>query len=84
MLYLGFRYPKWSIEMEKGLKNQIWIFLFCCLNGHFLNQKCPQCNDMRIYALPETHLQHLRQALYFLTFPWVIRGKTQLGYVVIG
>ena len=35
--------------------------------------------DIILKSLPQTQLQYLRQALYFLTFPWVIRGKTQLG-----
>ena len=28
--------------------------------------------------LPPTHLKPLRQALYFLTLPWVIRGRFKL------
>ena len=35
--------------------------------------------EIILKSLPQTQLQYLRQALYFLTFPWVIRGKTQLG-----
>ena len=29
--------------------------------------------------LAPTHFKYLRQALYFLNLPWVIRGNTQLG-----
>ena len=36
-------------------------------------KKCQQL------GLAPTYFKYLRQALYFLNLPWVIRGNTQLG-----
>ena len=51
-----------------------WQFL-----DHYMwIRNCQDCMYNPKVSAP-THLKPLRQALYFLTLPWVIRGKTQLG-----
>ena len=37
------------------------------------------CVTRELIVLSLTDFKYVRQAFYFLTLPWVIRGKTDLG-----
>ena len=75
------------LRLVRGKKISEITNISYCEFSHRLNP-LELLKNQKISALVKMYLKtlfiHLRQALYFLTLPWVIRGNTQLGLVAKG